>query len=343
MKSRILLIDDDKTIIKSLTLLLEDSYEVKSVNSGEECANLLSKESFDCIVSDYYMARGDGMSILQKTRYVIPTIIMTGHGSKELFIEFVNNHAFSVIEKPIKYDVLENLIKKALKYKKELDSKSVMARVGAEASHIIHDLNNPLTVLIASIEAAQLNISTTNHVKLYSRLEKVGKKFSDIIGSLKNQVSGEDGIKNSIISFNLLLGGIVEDSSDLLRGRKVVLSVSGATDETFISDPSIIQRAIENLISNSVDAMPDGGNIEILVNSSDRCFNLVVKDNGPGIPVHIVENLFSSRVTTKTQGKGTGIGLFGSKKLLNLIKSDLTLKKTSVNGTEFLLTIAKGH
>jgi signal transduction histidine kinase len=70
----------------------------------------------------------------------------------------------------------------------------------------------------------------------------------------------------------------------------------------------VFKRAIENLIKNAIQALGDGGVIEVKVGSSDGQLFISVNDNGPGLPYEIKKNLFEPFVYHRKDG--TGLGLF---------------------------------
>src|SRR5690606_10240532 len=75
-------------------------------------------------------------------------------------------------------------------------------------------------------------------------------------------------------------------------------------------DQDQIQQLILNLVLNALDAMPQGGNIEIdLRPPRDGFLELYVRDNGPGIPPHILPKVFETFVSSKETGVGLGLPL----------------------------------
>jgi signal transduction histidine kinase len=67
--------------------------------------------------------------------------------------------------------------------------------------------------------------------------------------------------------------------------------------------------AFLNLVTNALDAMPNGGALSVFARPSAGGISVEVADTGPGIPADLVDRLFESWVTTKPAGQGTGLGL----------------------------------
>lgn len=117
MSKKILVIDDDVLVLKSLkNLLARASYEVKCVKSGEEAEVELENEKYDLIISDVRMPKHDGVAVIKKLKEVsrirygveVPFIFITGYASEDVPIEAVKLGAKDYILKP--FD-LEEILK----------------------------------------------------------------------------------------------------------------------------------------------------------------------------------------------------------------------------------------
>ena len=76
-----------------------------------------------------------------------------------------------------------------------------------------------------------------------------------------------------------------------------------------VADPVQLELALLNLISNSVDAMTSGGKLTVRLTQMDDRLRLEVEDTGSGVPTELLPQIFDPWVTTKPQGKGSGLGL----------------------------------
>jgi signal transduction histidine kinase len=76
-----------------------------------------------------------------------------------------------------------------------------------------------------------------------------------------------------------------------------------------LTDPLQFELALLNLITNSVDAMPSGGKLTVHLERVNDRLRLEIQDTGAGIPSELLGHVFDPWITTKPQGKGSGLGL----------------------------------
>jgi len=116
--NKILIIDDEETSCKALSLLLlNDGYQVETACSGEEAIKLLNKQSFDLVISDLFLPGVNGIEVLKKTKESFPStcfIMITGNASAETAVEAMKEGAFDYITKPFNFEKLKLQVAKAL-------------------------------------------------------------------------------------------------------------------------------------------------------------------------------------------------------------------------------------
>ena len=76
-----------------------------------------------------------------------------------------------------------------------------------------------------------------------------------------------------------------------------------------LTDPVQLELALLNLITNSVDAMASGGKLTVRLERANERLRLEIEDTGTGVPPDLLAHIFDPWVTTKAQGKGSGLGL----------------------------------
>ncbi len=117
-EGRILIVDDDESMCKYLTILLKkEGYDVTPVNSGLEALQAINTMPVDLVMTDIQMPRMDGIELLKgikATHPHTPVIIMTAYATEQSAIDAVNLGAFSYLQKHTKNDEIKMVVRNAL-------------------------------------------------------------------------------------------------------------------------------------------------------------------------------------------------------------------------------------
>jgi signal transduction histidine kinase len=94
-------------------------------------------------------------------------------------------------------------------------------------------------------------------------------------------------------------------------------------------------------VQNAIDASPPGGVVRVTATATDRVFSLSVRDQGPGIPDDLREQIFAPFFTTKTGGRtsGMGLGLALVRRSVDALGGRIRIRDVPEGGTEFLIEI----
>jgi PAS domain S-box-containing protein len=199
-----------------------------------------------------------------------------------------------------------------------------MEAVGRLAGGIAHDFNNLLTGIYGSVQLARMDADDPAKVEYY--LNEI-RKEAESAASLTRQLlaySRKQPIETKLVDLNALIldvGGML----DRLIGEDVTIEFSlGQKLFPVRVDPGLFQQVLVNLCANSRDAMPKGGRLVIRTESAvldekadarhegfkpGNYLRLTVEDNGIGMDEETLQHLFEPFYTTKSLGKGTGLGL----------------------------------
>ncbi|WP_346993566.1 sigma 54-interacting transcriptional regulator [Alteromonas gracilis] len=152
----LLLVDDDKSLLRLLTIRLEgEGYEVTAVEDGQSALKKLQNDSYDVVLSDLRMPGLDGLSLFEEImgiRKDIPVILMTAHGTIADAVAATQRGVFGFLPKPVDHDELRTLLQKAL-------SQSQAAQPGDWAKDIITRSPDMLNVLDQAYRIAQREVS----------------------------------------------------------------------------------------------------------------------------------------------------------------------------------------
>jgi signal transduction histidine kinase len=139
---------------------------------------------------------------------------------------------------------------------------------------------------------------------------------------------------------------IVEDSITLVANQikiaRVKLATSFADSLPVIhGDEQLLKQVFVNLLLNAVDALPPKGNLWISTRMSndDGYVAVDVRDDGPGIPSHILPRIFDPFFTTRKKGKGTGLGLSVSRGIISKLGGEISVSSAPGAGTTFTVLL----
>lgn len=213
-----------------------------------------------------------------------------------------------------------------------------LSTIGELSGRLAHDLRNPLSVIKISVDLlkqhpADAKISDSIITKrlelIETSVERISHQVDDVLDYVRHSP-----LKLSTISLReTILGSI--DKISIPHNIKIIISDS---DVTVNCDQIKIDAVFINIILNSIQAMPEGGTIEIQIKSNKDDVVIDFIDSGPGIPFEILDKIFEPLFTTKQ--KGTGLGLASCKNIVELHGGKISVKNKP---TTFTIRLPKTH
>ncbi|MED5611770.1 ATP-binding protein [Pseudomonas sp. JH-2] len=186
-----------------------------------------------------------------------------------------------------------------------------LASIGRLAAGVAHEIGNPIT----GIACLAQNL----------REEREGDgELTEISGQILEQTKRVSRIVQSLMSFAhaggkqvaaepVCLADVAREAISLLSLNRRSVEVQFFNlcdpDHWVEGDAQRLAQVLINLLSNARDASPPGGAIRVRSEASENTVDLIVEDEGSGIPKSIIDRLFEPFFTTKDPGKGTGLGL----------------------------------
>ncbi|MEL7646810.1 MAG: transporter substrate-binding domain-containing protein [Sedimentibacter sp.] len=213
-----------------------------------------------------------------------------------------------------------------------------MIAVGQLASGIAHEIRNPLGLI--------RNYSYVLKGKLKNQDQLMEKSISIIESSVLRAGRMVDNLLNfSRISgherrnINLLesLKEIISFESKKISEKNINIKIGCREDVFFYTDLEILTHIVLNLLSNSIDAVTEGGTIEINCDSDGKYLYMDFMDNGSGIDAADLEHIFNPFFTTKKTGEGTGLGLYIAYSEIQKINGEIQVESQLGAGTKFSL------
>jgi len=186
------------------------------------------------------------------------------------------------------------------------------------ARRLAHELKNPLFPLQTTVENLQ-------RAKRYNP-DQFEEVFSESTGILLSEIENLKTIVGRFSDFARMprpelapvnLNDVVRSIAKLFEAQFSAVGRAPITPElhleenlpTVQADGALLQRAIENLVLNAMDAMPAGGVLMLRTTHDDSCVSLEVADTGTGLTAEECERLFTPYYTTKQHGTGLGLAI----------------------------------
>ena len=229
---------------------------------------------------------------------------------------------------------LEELVSQQVE---QLKNAERLSAIGQTAGMIGHDIRNPLQSILGELYLSKKDVTSLPD-------GEAKKNLKESINIIEENLSYINKIVVDLQDFSKPPKPILEEiavervirevlsSMDIPENIRVTYSLED-NSLTIKADSTYMKRILTNLISNSMQAMTDGGKIFIKVERRHGKALLIVKDTGQGIPMEIRDRIFTPLVTTKPKGQGFGLAVV--KKLTEALNGTVTFESELGKGTQF--------
>jgi signal transduction histidine kinase len=221
----------------------------------------------------------------------------------------------------------------------ELELSRRMAAIGRLTSGVAHEVKNPINAIVVHLELLKNKLNdpsapAVRHLEVIDmeirRLDRVVQTLVDFSRPVELQLREQD--------LRLVIGDVLALATEELSTRNVIL-VNRLPAKAVIAnvDADLLKQATLNVIENGAQAMPEGGRLEVSLETDRKFAVLRIADEGVGIADEIREKIFDLYFTTKSGG--SGIGLAMTYRILQLHHGAVEVQSRETRGTEFRLRI----
>ncbi len=187
-----------------------------------------------------------------------------------------------------------------------------LATLGQLAAAVVHELNNPLTSIVAYADTLRTRMELLGNAaderkasKIMEASERILKFTQDLLTYARpgSEISSKIGLSE-------VVGESIRFCQHVIDGSGVQVQCDWEENlPTLRGHRSRLQQVFVNLITNACHAMKDGGSLEIIGRLQDGVIEVRLNDSGPGLPPEIADRIFEPFFSTKAPGRGTGLGL----------------------------------
>ena len=339
-------------ILKSMTsgmVMCNERGEIVQINQPAEAILGISKS----LVTGkrYKTAFGEknplctaiGTTLGELKAYSIPEVEMTTGNGEPRWISINSTVIKDEQDRMLGAVVFLNDFTEIKKLEQEIAFKDKMASLGEMSSGLAHELRNSMGAIIGFAKL------------LLKRKDDPDSQSQAVDGIVKEAMNMEIMLKSFLAFAKPLslkieavpLKDIVEECylslKETLRENRVAFKVNSDPELSPIwGDRILLKQCLQNLIQNSIDAMPRGGKLNIRLGekqqgAKERLLMMEISDTGYGIPKEIQDKVFNPFFTSKENG--TGLGLSIVKKIISLHHGKIELESKPNQGTTFRLSL----
>jgi signal transduction histidine kinase len=226
------------------------------------------------------------------------------------------------------------------RFEERMRHADVLATVGQIAAGVAHEIRNPLAVLRGASSRLQRldRVPPSERSELLAMIDEEVHRMGDVVQNFLD-LSRRPDTEATIFA----LKPIMERSLDIVkvelsrRGVHATLRWEADDGVCIRGRPQAMHHLFLNLALNARDAMPEGGDLKILVQSRKSGLRLYFQDSGPGIPHSLRDKIFEPFFTTRAEG--TGLGLAFVERIVLEHGGTVTVGTSPTGGAQFQIDL----
>ena len=218
---------------------------------------------------------------------------------------------------------------------KIIEQQSRLAAMGEMIDAVAHQWKQPLNAISMMIDMLKDDFETNDVDSEYVEdLDETIHLQIDHMVTTLNEF--RNFLRPSTKNENFYINTVVQNVQILMKDELITQNLHLLLDIDqniqIFGNKNEFKHLFINLINNSIDAFNEqnspGRNINIRCFTKDRQIFIEVEDNAGGIPKNIIKHVFKPNVTTKSEGKGTGIGLYMTSQIITKNNGSISVKNT---------------
>jgi signal transduction histidine kinase len=355
-KPLVLVVDDEYGPRESIAYTLSSEFDVVTADRPSEGIKRVQERPFAVIILDIRMPEMDGIRALEAIRKIdrdVSVVMLTGYGTLQTAQQSMIHGANQYLRKPPDIaELIESVRKQAasaaerrhqslanrqteemnVALKREIEEKQPHIWQGRAAVELVHDLANPLTVMIGY--ATLLVQETKKAAKRDGEDAKKLLNYADVVSRAAEYChelaeNWRQTSRKTTQFTDIDLVKLAQHVKDVIFFSNAAIEVSGVPHAVVRGSQFELTRVIQNVFKNGLEAGATSLRVEF--SQKDDQWELTVSDNGAGMDADTAALALKGGFTTKTHGTGLGLGI--CRHILGAHGATLTLESEPGRGT----------
>ncbi len=357
-ETKVLIIDQDKTILDScIETLADSSLKIATVMDSAFGLEMIKEYQPDLVVVDLNTYGVPGVEALERIREFDPTIVVIATAwatTVSSTVEAVKRGAFEYLPKPFSTDELCATIAHGVEHRKIIKEAASLRREREMlreqfAAIVSHELKAPLGSVLQNLYVLEQELSDSLSEKQAERLGRMKISIDDLLDLIKswlNVISDNGDISKIREKFEpVSIPEVITKSIENIEGhavRKDIEVVPTVEDDVgFVNGDKVhLCEALVNLLGNAVKYSRMGSRVHVKAEKQGESIVIAVMDRGVGIPKEDLPHVFGDFYVGKSapvEERGSGIGLAITRRIVEAHDGSISVETSLGKGSTFII------
>jgi signal transduction histidine kinase len=234
--------------------------------------------------------------------------------------------------------LLAGLERQHTRMREELWRTRELATIGQTMANVAHQLGTPLNLASAHVQLLQQEMPDRQAQRRLGVIEEQLTRVTDSLRSLLDHARPKGAERT--FPLRPVLSRLAEAGQILGSPQRVRVTLDAPDTLPLVAgDETQLELALSNLVTNALDAMPDGGNLTVTATIEPGQTIVEIADTGIGIAPEVLDRIFEPWVTTKAAGQGTGLGLSIAREVVQRMGGAISATPRPAGGTVLRITL----
>ncbi len=361
----VLVVEDTPDVTRLIRLALHHEFLVLAAKDGRSGFDMAVKRQPTVIITDWMMPEMDGIELTRRLREEsrtrhIPVVMLTARDDVEDRVVGLETGVSAYLSKPFSARELTSTVRALLREREQTADELLTHRMDSLetiAGGLAHEIRNPLNYVKNAISAVQkdceklIKYAQQSDAQDLNAIENRVSKMFEVASAGSKRIAAtvdlmvrysREGYSRDSLAHNV--DDAIRDVVDVVApavGRNVELRLELGSAASVDCVPEEFNQVLTNLIQNALEAVANDGAGLVRVHTELLKQNVVIRvtDNGIGISQEDQRRIFTPFFTTKGAGRGMGLGLTITHRVIRSMGGSLSVNSTLGEGTEFVVAV----